>query len=216
MPTPAERKALLFLAGVIVLGAGVRVVRAARGGGTADATNGQALARQIAAVDSARGTDLSSRRSSRSSGRSVVQRNRPRRVRPRSPADSSAQSDSAERWVREPLSAVAGESKAVGADPRGDPLAMVDLDVASESEIEALPRIGGVLARRIVSDRSANGPFGSLEGFKRVRGVGPGLVALLKGRVTFSGTARPSDAVVDPRLRSSSPPSKSSRRARRP
>jgi hypothetical protein len=93
---------------------------------------------------------------------------------------------------------------------------MVDLDVASESEIEALPRIGRVLARRIVSDRSANGPFGSLEGFKRVRGVGPGLVALLKGRVTFSGTARPSDAVVDPRLRSSSPPSKSSRRARRP
>jgi hypothetical protein len=46
--------------------------------------------------------------------------------------------------------------------------------------------------------------------------VGPGLVALLKGRVTFSGTARPSDAVVDPRLRRSSPPSKSSRRERRP
>ena len=93
---------------------------------------------------------------------------------------------------------------------------VVDLDVASESEIESLPRIGGVLARRIVSDRSANGPFGSLAGFQRVRGVGPALVALLKGRVTFSGTARPSDAVVDPRLRSLSPPSKSSRRERKP
>jgi len=212
MPTPAERKALLFLAGVIVLGASVRVVRAARGGGTSDATNGQALARQIAAVDSARGTDPRSRRSARSSGRSVDRRNTPRRGRPRSAADSAARSDSAERWVREPLSVAAAESNA----GRGDPAAVVDLDVASESEIESLPRVGGVLARRIVNDRSANGPFGSLAGFQRVRGVGPGLVALLTGRVTFSGTARPSDAVVNPRLRSRSPPSKSSRRERRP
>ena len=219
MPTPAERKALLFLAGVIVLGVSVRVVRAARGGGTSDATNGQALARQIAAVDSARGGEVSSRRLARSSGRSVVKRNRPRPGQTRSAADSGARSDSAERWVREPLSAVASESNAVRGDrrgdPRGGPLPVVDLDVASESEIEALPRIGGVLARRIVSDRSANGPFGSLEGFQRVRGVGPGLVALLKGKVTFSGTARPSDAVVDPRLRSASPSSKSSRRERK-
>jgi len=216
MPTRAERKALLFLAGVIVLGAGVRVVRAARGTGASDATNSQALARQIAAVDSARGADVRSRRSTRPSGRSVDRRNAPRRARPRSAADSGSRSDTAERWVREPLSVVAGESNAVGAVPRGGAQAVVDLDVATESEIEALPRIGGMLARRIVSDRSANGPFGSLEGFQRVRGVGPGLVTLLKGRVTFSGTARPSDAVVHPRLRSSSPPSKSSRRERRP
>jgi len=215
MPTPAERKALLFLAGVIVLGAGVRVVRAARGGGASDGTSSQALARQLAAVDSARGTDIRSRRSGRSSARSVDRRNAPRRARPRSATDSVGRVDSAERWVREPLSVVTGESNAVGG-PRGGLSPLVDLDVASESEIEALPRIGGVLARRIVTDRSAKGPFGSLEGFQRVRGVGPGLVALLKGRVTFSGTARPSDAVVDPRLRSSSPPSKSSRRERRP
>ena len=225
MPTPAERKALLFLAGVIVLGASVRVVRAARGGGTSDAADGQALARQMAAVDSARGTDMASRRSRRSSGRSVDRRNTARRVRPRSAPDSGARSDSAEWWVREPLSAIAGESNAVlgnaRAEPqgesRGDTRIVVDLDLASEREIETLPRIGGVLARRIVTDRAANGPFGSLEGFQRVRGVGPGLVALLQGRVTFSGTARPSDAVVDPRLRRSSPtPPKSSRRERRP
>ena len=216
MPTPAERKALLFLAGVIVLGASVRVVRGARGGRASDVTSSQALARQIAAVDSARGTDARSRRSPKSSGRSTDRRTSGRRARPRSPADSGARTDSAERWVREPLSVVASESNAVGAAPRGAAAAAVDLDVASASEIEALPRIGGVLARRIVSDRTANGPFGSLEGFQRVRGVGPGLIALLQGRVTFSGTARPSDAVVESRLRSSSSPSKSSRRGRRP
>jgi len=215
MPTPAERKALLFLAGVIVLGASVRVVRAARGGGASEATNSLALARQIAAVDSARGTDARSRRSAKSTGRSTDRRTSGRRAGPRSAADSGARSDSTERWVREPLSVVAGETNAVGADTRGA-AAVVDLDVASASEIEALPRIGPVLARRIVSDRTAHGPFGSLEGFQRVHGVGPGLVALLQGRVTFSGTARPSDAVVESRLRSPSSPSKSSRRGRKP
>jgi DNA uptake protein ComE-like DNA-binding protein len=216
MPTPAERKALLFLAGVIVLGASVRVVRAARGTSASDAANSQALARQIAAVDSARGTGVRSRRPARPSGRVADRPNGTRRTRPRSAPDSSTRADTAERWVREPLRVVAGETNAVGAVPRAEPHAVVDLDVASESEIEALPRIGAMLARRIVSDRSANGPFGSLEGFQRVRGVGPGLVALLEGRVTFSGTGRHSDAVVHPRLRSLSPPSKSSGRKPRP
>jgi len=62
-------------------------------------------------------------------------------------------------------------------------VSLVDLDVATESDIERLPRIGPVLARRIVEDRSANGAFGSLDGFERVRGVGPSLAALLRGRV---------------------------------
>lgn len=91
----------------------------------------------------------------------------------------------------------------------------VDLDVAGQPEIEALPRIGPVLARRILEDRAANGPFGSIAGFERVRGVGPALAASLASRVTFSGTARPSNAVVDPRLRSFSTSSKSPRRERR-
>src|SRR5688572_28759973 len=53
MPTPAERKALLLLAGVILLGASVRVVRAARDDGSDDASTRAALAKQLEAVDSA-------------------------------------------------------------------------------------------------------------------------------------------------------------------
>jgi len=209
MPTPAERKALFFLAGVIVLGASVRVVRAARDGGASDAAQRHALARQLAAVDSARGSEMQSRRSANASGRSVERRGTTRRARSRSAVNAGAK-DSAERWVREPLSDASREPNAAGGDPR----AIVDMDVASEREIESLPRIGGVLARRIVDERSANGPFGSLEGLQRVRGVGPGLAALLQGRVTFSGTARPSNAVVDPRLRSTPMSSRSTRRGR--
>jgi competence protein ComEA len=187
MPTPAERKALMFLAGVIVLGASVRVVRAARDDGAADVANRQALARQIAAVDSAHGAERKPRGQVKGSSRSLKRRSEPRG------AHSSPSSDT----VPAPL------------------VDLVDLDAASATEIESLPRIGAVLARRIVDDRAANGAFGSLEGFQRVRGVGPALAASLSARVTFSGTARPSNAVADPRLRSSLTSSKSPRRERK-
>ena len=198
MPTPAERKALLFLAGVIVLGASVRVVRAARDDGASDAASAQALASQIAAVDSAHRAGGGDRRSVKGSTRSLRRRNPAR-------ADGS------------PSGGASGPSSPpTGTSSNGEaPLAIVDLDVASASEMESLPRIGAVLARRIVDDRSRNGPFGSLEGFQRVRGVGPALAKALAPRVTFSGTARPSNAVADPRLRSAVTSSKSSHRERK-
>jgi competence protein ComEA len=68
----------------------------------------------------------------------------------------------------------------------------VDLDRADASTMERLPRIGPALAARIVADRVAHGPFGSLEGLQRVRGIGPGLARRLDSLVTFSGTPRPS------------------------
>lgn len=68
---------------------------------------------------------------------------------------------------------------------------LVDLETASAREIERLPRIGPALARRIVEDRAAHGPFGSLEGLQRVRGVGPGVARQLQGHVTFGTTGRP-------------------------
>ncbi|MBA3645074.1 MAG: helix-hairpin-helix domain-containing protein [Gemmatimonadaceae bacterium] len=82
------------------------------------------------------------------------------------------------------------------------PSARVDLDVAGEPEIEALRGIGPSLARRIVADRDSFGAFGSLEGLKRVRGIGSGLVAKLDSTVTFSLLPRPMNTVVSPtRLR---------------
>ena len=96
-------------------------------------------------------------------------------------------------------------SKKKGKRPPGPkklPPVRVDLDVAGEAEIEALRGIGPSLARRIVADRDSFGPFGSLEGLKRVRGVGSGLVAKLDSTVTFSLLPRPMNTVVSPtRLR---------------
>ncbi|MGI6559345.1 MAG: MBL fold metallo-hydrolase [Limnochordia bacterium] len=61
----------------------------------------------------------------------------------------------------------------------GPPL---DLNEASLEEIEALPGIGPVLARRIVAGR----PFGSIEELTNVPGIGPGTLRKLRGLIRVS------------------------------
>jgi hypothetical protein len=68
--------------------------------------------------------------------------------------------------------------------------APVDLDTAPLDEIASLPQIGPALARRILADRIERGPFGSLDGLSRVRGLTSGLVRRLQPYVTFSLASR--------------------------
>lgn len=70
---------------------------------------------------------------------------------------------------------------------------IIDVDIAAPVELDRLPRIGPVLAARIVNDREANGPFGSLVELQRVSGVGPKLAETIRPYVTFSGRPRPKD-----------------------
>jgi competence ComEA-like helix-hairpin-helix protein len=51
--------------------------------------------------------------------------------------------------------------------------ARVDPDRADASDWERLPGIGPALAKRILADREANGPFRSPEALLRVPGIGP-------------------------------------------
>lgn len=75
---------------------------------------------------------------------------------------------------------------------------LINLDVASAASIESLPRIGPALARRIVENRAALGPFGSLDGLDRVKGVGPALQKGIAPYVTFSSSGRPSTVAAVP------------------
>ncbi len=127
---PAERRALLTLLGLALIGHGVRL----------------ALARPGDAPGAVRV--------------------------PGQPADPHVHADSARRLSR-PLA----------------PGERIDLDRAGTVELVRLPRIGPALARAIVADREAHGPFGSLEGLGRVRGLGPGTLRLLEPHAGFSGTA---------------------------
>lgn len=154
--TPSERRALLFLAAVALLGALVRAAGAWReDAGRPDGQQAALLAQQ-AAADSAAARGKGGRK-----GAAVRARK--------------------------------GDGGGAGGASSG-PVAPVDVDRAGAAELDALPRIGPVLAARIVADRDSLGPFGSLDGLQRVRGIGPAMAASLAPHVTFSGTPRPSGA----------------------
>jgi hypothetical protein len=151
MPTPAERKALLFFSVVIALGASTRAYRTLHSRSPGDAGSRSALDLQIKAADSARRAGF----------------RKGKRERP------------------------------VKAPPK--PAGPIDLDVAGVAEIESLRHIGPALAQRIVADRDSFGPFGSFDGFTRVKGIGPSMVEKLGSSVTFSLVPRPTNTVISRR-----------------
>jgi len=70
----------------------------------------------------------------------------------------------------------------------------IDPDRAGLQELLRLPRVGPALARTILADRTAKGPFRSLSGLDRVPGIGPRLLESLGPFLRFSGGAGPPPA----------------------
>src|SRR5262245_41426302 len=119
MSLRADQKALVFFGAVAVLGAGVRVVRAAGG---PEPTGAQpALDRQIRSSDSARQASQSGRK----------KKSRTTSARKSGPSASPAG----------PL------------DRRGYVGNRLDLDVATAAQIDSLPGVTPLMAKRIVADR---------------------------------------------------------------
>lgn len=93
------------------------------------------------------------------------------------------------------------DAPALGAPTRGEPftpaaaadtashgpaIATVDLNHATATQLDALPGIGPVLARRIVEHRSRFGPFRDPRDVRAVTGVGPKLYARIRPYVYVS------------------------------
>ena len=57
---------------------------------------------------------------------------------------------------------------------------LVDLNQCDWPELTLFPGIGETMARRIIRDREAHGPFRRLEDLERVRGIGPKKLAQLR------------------------------------
>jgi competence ComEA-like helix-hairpin-helix protein len=89
-----------------------------------------------------------------------------------------------------PAATPAPATPAVPAAPAA-PAAPVDLNRAGVEELDTLPGIGPVLARRIVEHRAAHGPFRRPEDLLAVRGIGPRLFERLRGRVRVGAAALP-------------------------
>jgi DNA uptake protein ComE-like DNA-binding protein len=183
MSIPNDHKALVFIGAIAVLGAGVRVVRAAE----RTSPNAQpALEHQMQAADSAAKSGRPhagsrSKRSTKSDAKSDTKSDttHARRAAVKPPADTSVPKSPAERqgWINGRL----------------------DLDVATAAQIDSLPGVTPTMAKRIVADRMQRGPFLNITRLRRVAGVGPILVDKLDSLVTFSGTVvfpKPSDTVI--------------------
>lgn len=71
-------------------------------------------------------------------------------------------------------------SSAPGVDGPPTPAEPVDLNQATEAELDRLPGIGPATAAAIVAFRDEHGPFASVEALEDVPGIGPAKVAALR------------------------------------
>jgi competence ComEA-like helix-hairpin-helix protein len=84
------------------------------------------------------------------------------------------------------------QTRPLGPDER------IDVDHATAVELDRLPGVGPALANRIVADRQSHGAFGGTEGLRRVRGMGPALIARLASHLSFGGTPAESHGATLP------------------
>ncbi|HEX4492337.1 MAG TPA: ComEA family DNA-binding protein [Acidimicrobiia bacterium] len=78
----------------------------------------------------------------------------------------------------------AGGAGAAGASGTPTPSTPIDLNTATEPQLEALPGIGPSLAQAILQEREREGGFHSVDDLRRVRGIGDVRFAQLRGLVT--------------------------------
>jgi competence ComEA-like helix-hairpin-helix protein len=93
-----------------------------------------------------------------------------------------------------------GGGKTSGGNRKQAPAGVVDLNKASEKQLNALPGVGPSTARAIVAWRAANGPFTAPEELMRVKGIGPRKFEALRAWVKAAGPRRepPAEAPGSP------------------
>jgi len=71
------------------------------------------------------------------------------------------------------------------------PKAKVNINTASASELESLPRIGPKVAQRIVDFRTKNGNFKKAEEIMKVQGIGEKIYEQIKELITVGAETAP-------------------------
>lgn len=69
----------------------------------------------------------------------------------------------------------------------GISFAAVDLNKATQAELEALKGIGPAKAKAIIDYRTKNGAFKSADDLDKVKGVGKGIISKIANEVTIDG-----------------------------
>lgn len=69
----------------------------------------------------------------------------------------------------------------------GMAFAAININTATEQELQALPGVGPVKAKEIVDYRKTNGNFKAIEDIKKVKGIGDKMFDKLKSNIAVSG-----------------------------
>ena len=86
--------------------------------------------------------------------------------------------------IANPMTGAESAPSAPGAEAGGDG-ALVNINTASESELDELPGVGPAIAARIVEHRTTNGPFSNIEQLQDVKGIGPAIFEKLRERISI-------------------------------
>ena len=79
---------------------------------------------------------------------------------------------------------VAPAGSSAGSTTTGVPGAKIDINTATETELEALPGVGPVLAQRIIDYRTQHGSFTTVDELDNVSGIGPATMGDLRDLVS--------------------------------
>ncbi len=71
-----------------------------------------------------------------------------------------------------------------GGEAEGATGGVININTATTTELETLPRIGPATAQKVIDYREANGPFGAIEEIQNVPGIGPATFEGLKDSIT--------------------------------
>jgi competence ComEA-like helix-hairpin-helix protein len=166
--TPDERRALLGLLSLLVLGQGVALLRderKARPDRELSAWLTRAQAARAESLGAGAANEIAETREDAFDG--VV-------------ADSTASAPGADALESVPIEPASSIPPGVAATGR------VAINRASARDLEALPGIGPSLAERIVEERKKAGPFRSPRDLVRVKGIGPKKQAAIQDRIDWS------------------------------
>ena len=67
---------------------------------------------------------------------------------------------------------------------------LVNINTATQQELESLPGIGPVTAQKILAYREANGPFAAIEDIQSVSGIGPVIFEKIKNLITVNNSGQ--------------------------